>query len=1023
MILRFVLCNLVNFGSGAIYRACINGNPLGRDESRRYLLLAMSNIQKKLLKSLALGWLWLFAFSVPPTEAQELRTYSIICNPEELQFIQQNPWVDREISCSFSFEGRRFDRCRLRLRGEASRYYPKKSYKLNFTAEDRFPGRDKLNLISCWTDSSFAREGLAYETYRRAGLLASQAWFARLFINDVYNGLYLDVEQVDELFLSARGLAPETSIFKAAENGTLLSPDDNVDLMWEKENNPATGLHELRSLIEWLDVTPDHRFFGGLARQFNPEELAQVIAVNALLGNTSAYYHNYYLLHEGGENGLWHILPWDMDYTFYYSANGSQPPYYRSGHQGVYGTNVLIRRCWSDPEMQRLIINQMTDLSQDVFDPDYYAERAGQLDELLTDAVAEDTLKQFTIDDFHASIGRLARGVEARRSHIAYEVQHYALPYKPHTPQLLPDGVWFSWDPAVIADGRDVAYEVRIADDLFISENVRIHRDLRQPGFLTNELNPGAHFVRIYALNPDGEYTMSLEYWQRFVVPENAFGGSTPPARISQPTRWTMEGSPYRLPQGLIINRNGRLDVSPGVRIALGADQSIVVQGSLSFQGQPGRMVIVSRLDPQSAWGPVIFDEAAESSELQYAEISGGSTDSSGVRPGGMIQIEASEVSFNRCQIKCGSFDALKAQASNIQLDGCEIENFGGGLIQTERGSLTLTGSRFFKAFQSGELADLVTVAGNDAAVTIRKCWFYGDGRSGLTLTHARNVNVQQVYFKNISGCGIILDDQSEDIYLANAVVTDGGVGIQINGHSSADIYNVISAFNQTGLWLQDQIGYGRTFVRNSIFWRNSSEIDREVGAILDVSYCLVRGDEDFPGTGNLRQDANFLDQWNRNFYPREDSPLIDAGYGSGHPERDITDGERVDAPNISNNGAGRIPYVDIGVYEFGAVEIPSDREPIPLEYRPVEAYPNPFNSSVSIQFDLTRNTMVALAIYDINGRLVWEQPFGNLPRGRHLIPWAGIDGSGKPIGSGIYLARIQCGGMNRNEIKLVYIK
>ena len=42
-----------------------------------------------------------------------------------------------------------------------------------------------------------------------------------------------------------------------------------------------------------------------------------------------------------------------------------------------------------------------------------------------------------------------------------------------------------------------------------------------------------------------------------------------------------------------------------------------------------------------------------------------------------------------------------------------------------------------------------------------------------------------------------------------------------------------------------------------------------------------------------------------------------------------------------------------------------------PVSVRLHEAYPNPFNPSTTIKYDLNANVNVELAIYDVRGRLV----------------------------------------------------
>lgn len=70
-------------------------------------------------------------------------------------------------------------------------------------------------------------------------------------------------------------------------------------------------------------------------------------------------------------------------------------------------------------------------------------------------------------------------------------------------------------------------------------------------------------------------------------------------------------------------------------------------------------------------------------------------------------------------------------------------------------------------------------------------------------------------------------------------------------------------------------------------------------------------------------------------------------------------------------------------------------------------AYPNPFNPSTTIAFDLPRATSISLRVYDLAGRLVRELVQGDLAAGSHRVVWNGADQQGQRQPSGVYLYRL----------------
>lgn len=79
----------------------------------------------------------------------------------------------------------------------------------------------------------------------------------------------------------------------------------------------------------------------------------------------------------------------------------------------------------------------------------------------------------------------------------------------------------------------------------------------------------------------------------------------------------------------------------------------------------------------------------------------------------------------------------------------------------------------------------------------------------------------------------------------------------------------------------------------------------------------------------------------------------------------------------------------------------------LPSEYILYPNYPNPFNSSTVISFDLPSQSRVRLSCYDITGALVTELANAVLAAGHHQIEWNGLDSKGHSVASGIYFAKL----------------
>lgn len=74
-------------------------------------------------------------------------------------------------------------------------------------------------------------------------------------------------------------------------------------------------------------------------------------------------------------------------------------------------------------------------------------------------------------------------------------------------------------------------------------------------------------------------------------------------------------------------------------------------------------------------------------------------------------------------------------------------------------------------------------------------------------------------------------------------------------------------------------------------------------------------------------------------------------------------------------------------------------------------SYPNPFNASTTIAFDVPTTSHVLVRIYDALGKRIRDLLDTRLPAGPHAIEWDGRDDAGATVASGVYLYRVDAAG------------
>ena len=89
----------------------------------------------------------------------------------------------------------------------------------------------------------------------------------------------------------------------------------------------------------------------------------------------------------------------------------------------------------------------------------------------------------------------------------------------------------------------------------------------------------------------------------------------------------------------------------------------------------------------------------------------------------------------------------------------------------------------------------------------------------------------------------------------------------------------------------------------------------------------------------------------------------------------------------------------------------------IPIQYRLSQNFPNPFNPTTQIQYDIPKATFVRLSVYNVLGQEVAELVNGQQTAGKYVTTF-----NGSKLTSGIYFYRLQAGNFVQTK-KLVLMK
>jgi hypothetical protein len=182
---------------------------------------------------------------------------------------------------------------------------------------------------------------------------------------------------------------------------------------------------------------------------------------------------------------------------------------------------------------------------------------------------------------------------------------------------------------------------------------------------------------------------------------------------------------------------------------------------------------------------------------------------------------------------------------------------------------------------------------------------------------------------------------------------------------------------------------------------------------------------------------------WSQALTASEISSLYNSGSGKtattvqtdkvvGYWELDEGSGSTVtDESGNSNNGTihgaswERTQYSANGPFELiiDASGLSVDvSNTLPNQFQLHANFPNPFNPTTSIKYDLPKDALVSLMIFDITGREIRHLVNETQNAGFKAIMWDGTNNYGHQVGTGMYLYQIKAGAFVQTR-KMILMK
>lgn len=326
---------------------------------------------------------------------------------------------EQRLAATATIDGVQFDSVGVRYKGPSTYAIDRVKSPLNIKLDyvynnQNIEGFGTLKLANVWFDPSFLREVLGYEIARKY-MPASLANYANVYVNGSLIGLYVNVQDVDKLFLQTHFLSKNNACFKGEIVG---SPVGHASWGYEGQDSADyTTMYELESdagwaeLIDFLDTL--NNFTSAVEKVLNVDRHLWMLAYDNLLVNLDApinFPHNYYLYRD--DSFRFNPIIWDLNmnlggYNHLIPLTFLTIPQLQQVDPFLNSTNSnypILNKILPNATYQKKYIAHMKTIMQENFSNNWYLMRAQQLRVIIDQYVQADTNKYSSYANYLANL-------------------------------------------------------------------------------------------------------------------------------------------------------------------------------------------------------------------------------------------------------------------------------------------------------------------------------------------------------------------------------------------------------------------------------------------------------------------------------------------------------------------------------------------------------------------------------------------------------------------------------------------
>ncbi len=297
----------------------------------------------------------------------------------------------------------------------------------------------------------------------------------------------------------------------------------------------------------------------------------------------------------------------------------------------------------------------------------------------------------------------------------------------------------------------------------------------------------------------------------------------------------------YFFPRGITVNKNGILKIKPGVKIALGKRQGIIVYGTLNAQGTSTAPI---KFFPQdSLFDRIVFKAGSQDNIISFANIVDGAI---GIEQT-CVKLHHINMYFNIPRETQIAWPVIYSKLGNTEIRNTYIINKSGGWVG--EGIVALGGN--INIFTSGikGIPDAIEFTQINNS-TISNVHISKSDDDGIDLNSCQNISIKNSTIKDIAdkaitiggtiGFSEIIDSlptaPSRNIKVSNCLIKNSKIGVSVKDSSEITISESAFFNLHTGFKIYEKNvgqGSGKMILQNILVTNYSTFVENKYSSNL----------------------------------------------------------------------------------------------------------------------------------------------------------------------------------------------